>query len=112
MTAYVILEVEVKDIAEYLLHQQQLAPLLEAAGARYLARGGQSKALGVEDEPGRLMLIEFPSLEAIEALYNGEGYRQLMPQRDACSSTRILAVQGLQDDPHRPASITKLSGRR
>ncbi len=45
MVAYAIVEVDVHDIADYLLHQQQLAPLLESAGARYLARGGESQAL-------------------------------------------------------------------
>ena len=95
MAAYAILEVEVHDIAEYLVHQQQLAPLLEAAGANYLARGGSFRNYEGGEEPGRLMLIEFPSLEAMDAFYSSDAYRELRSQRDSCSKTRLLAVEGL-----------------
>ena len=95
MVAYAILEVDVHDIGEYLQHQQRVAPLLEAVGARYLARGGESRDYEGEEEPGSLILVEFPSLTAMDAFYNGEAYQQLRPHRDTCSKTRILAVEGL-----------------
>ena len=41
MTAYAIVDVTVHDIADFLMYQRKLAPLLRAAGARYLARGGE-----------------------------------------------------------------------
>ena len=41
MAAYVITDLEVFDIEHYLAYQQAVKPLLEAAGARYLARGGE-----------------------------------------------------------------------
>lgn len=96
MPAYAILEVEVHDIGEYLLHQSRVAPLLEAVGARYLARGGESRHYEGGREPGRLMVLEFPSLAAMDAFYLGEAYRELVAHRDACSRCRILAVEGLQ----------------
>lgn len=95
MAAYAILEVDVHDIGEYLLHQQRVAPLLEAAGARYLARGGESRDYEGSEEPGRLILVEFPSLAAMDAFYNGDAYRQLRSHRDTCSTTRVLGVEGL-----------------
>ncbi len=96
MAAYAILEVEVHDIGEYLLHQRQVAPLLEAVGARYLARGGESRGYEGVDQPASLMLVEFPSLAAMDAFYLGEAYRELISHRDTCSRCRILAVEGLQ----------------
>jgi uncharacterized protein (DUF1330 family) len=95
MAAYAILEVEVHDIAEYLVHHQQVAPLLEAAGARYLARGGSARDYEGAGEPGSLILIEFPSLAALDAFYTGPDYRELQGHRDSCSTSRILAVEGL-----------------
>jgi len=96
MPAYALLEVDIHDIGEYLLHQAQLSPLLEAAGARYLARGGESRHYeGDGDEPGRLILLEFPSLEAIDEFYASEAYRRLKAHRDTCSNSRIVAVDGL-----------------
>jgi uncharacterized protein (DUF1330 family) len=95
MVAYAIIEVDVHDIAEYLVHQQQLASLLEAAGARYLARGGELRSYEGDQEPGRLMVVEFPSLEVMDEFYHSAAYRALRPQRDACSRSRIVAVAGL-----------------
>ena len=96
MAAYAIVEVDVHDIADYLLHQKRVAPLLESAGARYLARGGESRDYEGEDEPGRLIVIEFPSLEFMDEFYTSDAYQELRVQRDACSSCRIIAVEGLQ----------------
>ena len=95
MTAYAIVEVEVHDIADYLEYQHLVAPLLESAGARYLARGGEFRIYAGAGEPGRLLLVEFPSLEAMDTFFASDAYNALKSQRDACSRSRIVAVQGL-----------------
>jgi len=107
MAAYAILEVEVHDIAEYLVHHQEVAQLLEAAGARYLARGGSARDYEGGSEPGSLMLIEFPSLAAIDAFYTGPAYRELRRHRDSCSTSRILAVEGLRGLPHGAETVSR-----
>lgn len=95
MVAYAIVEVDVHDIADYLVHQQLLVPLLQSAGARYLARGGELRHYEGDDEPGRLMVVEFPSLDAMDEFYQSEAYQALRSHRDACSRSRIVAVEGL-----------------
>ena len=95
MTAYAIVDVDVFDIEDYLLYQKALAPLLEAAGARYLARGGEFRVYEGDYQPGRLILVEFPSLESMDEFYESAAYQALKPQRQACSSSRIIAVQAL-----------------
>lgn len=94
MAAYAIVDVEVHDIAEFVAYQQKLAPLLRAAGARYLARGGEYRVYEGVYEPGRILLVEFPSLESMDAFYGSDAYLSLGVQRDACSRSRIIAVQG------------------
>ena len=39
MPAYAIVDVHILDIEHYLEYQHAIRPLVEAAGARYLARG-------------------------------------------------------------------------
>ena len=95
MAAYVITDLEVFDIEHYLAYQQALKPLLEAAGARYLARGGEFRVYQGDYQPRRLVLLEFPSLEAVDDFYESAGYQSLEAQRRACSSARIIAVEGL-----------------
>ena len=95
MAAYVITDLEVFDIEHYLAYQQAVKPLLEAAGARYLARGGEFRVYEGDYQPRRLVLLEFPSLEAVDDFYESAGYQALEAQRRACSSARIIAVEGL-----------------
>jgi uncharacterized protein (DUF1330 family) len=95
MSAYVVTDLEVFDIEHYLAYQQALKPLLEAAGARYLARGGEFRVYEGDYLPRRLIVLEFPSLGAIDDFYSSDAYLQLENQRRSCSSARIIAVDGL-----------------
>ena len=45
--------------------------------------------------PRRLVLLEFPSIDAWEAFYNGPTYQGLKGIRDECSSSRLVSVVGL-----------------
>ncbi|MGB1142201.1 MAG: DUF1330 domain-containing protein [Halioglobus sp.] len=39
--------------------------------------------------------MEFPSLEAMDSFYDSDEYHALDAQREACSSCRVIAVEGL-----------------
>jgi uncharacterized protein (DUF1330 family) len=91
MPAYVIFDVEIRDMARYQDFMSQVA-----AGARYLARGGAHKVHEGDWSPRRIVIIEFPSVAAWEAFYHGAVYRGLKGIRDECSSARLVAVEGLE----------------
>jgi uncharacterized protein (DUF1330 family) len=95
MSAYVIFDVEIRDPAQYQQFMQGVKPALEAAGARYLARGGAHKVYEGDWLPRRIVIIEFPSVAAWEAFYNGATYQGLKAIRDQCSNARLVSVEGL-----------------
>ena len=95
MTAYVIFDVEIRDMAQYQTFMAQVKPALEAAGGRYLARGGAHKVHEGDWQPRRIVLLEFPSVAAFEGFYHGPVYQGLKSIRDACSSARLVSVEGL-----------------
>jgi uncharacterized protein (DUF1330 family) len=96
MPAYVIFDVEIRDSARYQDFMKQVKPALEAAGARYLARGGAHKVHEGDWTPRRIVILEFPSVAAWEAFYNGPVYQGLKPIRDECSSARLVSVEGVE----------------
>lgn len=96
MSAYVIFDVEIQDMARYQVFMQGVKPALEAAGARYLARGGAHKIYEGDWTPRRIVILEFTSVAAWEASYNGDTYRGLKSIRDECSSARLVLVEGLE----------------
>ncbi|MCB1675906.1 MAG: DUF1330 domain-containing protein [Halioglobus sp.] len=95
MAAYAIVDLDVFDIEQYLEYQHAVKPLLDARGARYLARGGELRVFEGDFEPRRLIVLEFPSLADMEDFYASADYQALEPQRQACSSATIIGVQGL-----------------
>jgi uncharacterized protein (DUF1330 family) len=95
MSAYVIFDVEIRDMAKYQEFMAGVKTALEAAGARYLARGGALKVHEGDWEPRRIVIIEFPSVSAWEAFYNEPVYQGLKAVRDSCSSARLVCVEGL-----------------
>lgn len=68
---------------------------LEAAGARYLARGGAHRVWEGDWNPRRIVLLELPSTAAWEAFYTGPVYQGLKSIRDECSSARLVCVEGV-----------------
>ena len=95
MPAYVIFDVEITDAVRYQEFMSSVKPALEQAGGRYLARGGSHKVYEGDWKPRRIVLLEFPSAAAFEAFYNGPTYQGLKGIRDACSSARLVSVEGL-----------------
>jgi uncharacterized protein (DUF1330 family) len=95
MSAYVIFDVDISDMAKYQEFMAGVKPALEQAGAKYLARGGKHKVHEGDWSPRRIVLLEFPSLEAWDSFYNGPTYTSLKAIRDACSSARLVSVEGL-----------------
>jgi uncharacterized protein (DUF1330 family) len=95
MSAYVIFDVEIRDMARYQEFMNGVKPALEAAGARYLVRGGPHKVHEGDWEPRRIVLIEFPSEQAWDEFYNGPVYQGLKSIRDEVSSARLVSVAGL-----------------
>lgn len=95
MTAYVVFDVEIRDPGRYQEFMAKVKPALAEAGARYLARGGPHKVYEGDWTPRRIVLLEFPSVETWEAFYYGPVYQGLKAVRDACSSARLVSVEGL-----------------
>jgi uncharacterized protein (DUF1330 family) len=95
MSAFVIFDVEISDPARYQEFMNGVKPAPEQAGAKYLARGGAHKVYEGDWEPRRIVLLEFPSLQAWEDFYNGPVYQGLKSIRDECSSARLVGVTGI-----------------
>ena len=96
MSAYVIFDVEIRDMTEYQEFIKGVKPAVDQAGARYLARGGAHKVYEGDWQPRRVVILEFPSVAAWEAFYTGSVYQGLKAIRDECSSARLVSVEGIE----------------
>ncbi|HNH35636.1 MAG TPA: DUF1330 domain-containing protein, partial [Rhodocyclaceae bacterium] len=85
----------IRDPARYQEFMAGVKPALEAAGARYLARGGSHQVHEGDWQPRRIVILEFPTMAAWESFYQGPVYQGLKAVRDGCSSARLVSVEGV-----------------
>src|SRR5258708_19460535 len=101
MVAYVIADVEVLDPTKYEEYKKLTPEAIAKHGGRFLARGGQNAVLEGDWRPGRVIVIEFPSLEAARRFYTSVEYTAAR-RATASPSNGCLrsAVGGLSNYPH------------
>ena len=95
MKGYVIANVSVEDAAGYEGYRSQTAAIIEKYGGRFLVRGGAIEVK--EGEPGiaRLVILEFPSVEAARLFYDSPEYQAILPIRQAHAESSLCIVEGL-----------------
>ena len=92
---YVIFDVKIDDMLRYQDFMQYIKPTIEAAGGRYLVRGGEHEVVEGEWDPDRLVLFEFPSVKKAEEFYFSDNYQGGAKKiRDECSAGKVVVVEG------------------
>ena len=94
MPAYLIANIEVTDPAGFERYRQAEPAVIAAHGGRYLVRGGAVRA--VEGSPAlkRLVILEFPTMAALQAFYDSADYRPLLELRLASTRSEVAFVEG------------------
>ena len=95
MPAYVIVETNVTDAEQYERYKEAAPPAIAAYGGRYLARGGEKAVLEGDWDPVRVVILEFPDLEAAKRWYASEEYGEARKLREGAASLNMVAVEGI-----------------
>jgi uncharacterized protein (DUF1330 family) len=95
MVAYVIADVEVTDPVAYEEYKKLVPATLAAYGGRFVARGGQVEVLEGDWRPGRLVVIEFESVERARAWWASPEYREAKALRQRTSIGSLVIVEGV-----------------
>lgn len=94
MAAYWIGEHIVRDAAKFAEYLAKVVPMIERFGGRYLTRVGAHDVLDGDWRPNRVVVIEFPDMAAIKALYRSPEYQPLIALRRSAATDVIIAVEG------------------
>ena len=99
MPAYVVLDIEVTDAEAFARYKELGPPAVAAFGGRYLARGGTVDTLEGSWHPSRLVILEFPTVDAGRAWWASAEYGPAKALRQACARTEMLLVEGVSPGP-------------
>ena len=96
MAAYIIADVEILDSNKYEEYKKLVPQAIAKHGGRYVARGGQTAVLEGDWRPGRMIVLEFPSLEAARNFYTSIEYTAARRARaGATKKMNMVVVDGL-----------------
>jgi uncharacterized protein (DUF1330 family) len=95
VAAYVIVDVEVTDPARYAEYSKPVPESIAKHGGRFLVRGGTTTVFEGDWHPRRLVVIEFPSLEAALAWYHSDDYQELAKIRWSASTANFVVAEGV-----------------
>jgi uncharacterized protein (DUF1330 family) len=94
MVAYWIGEHAITDPTKFEQYLHKVVPMIERFGGRYLTRAGAPEILDGDWHPNRVVIIEFPDMETIRALFRSPEYKSLIALRRSAATDVIIAVEG------------------
>ena len=94
MPAYIIVDVTILNPANYEGYKKLTPASLIPYDGKFIARGGATETLEGDWQPGRIVLIEFPSVEKAKLWWNSEEYAPAKALRQANAETKMIVVEG------------------
>jgi uncharacterized protein (DUF1330 family) len=96
MPAYVVIETDVRDPEQYERYKAASPDTVQGGGGRFVVRGGELAVLEGDWNPSRLVILEFPDLEAVKQWYASPEYQEVRRLREGAANLRMVAAEGLE----------------
>ncbi len=94
MAALVIVDIEIKDPVRYEEYKKLAGRTVTDFGGRYVVRGGKVEVLEGRRRPGRIVVLEFPTVERAKEWWRSEAYRPAKELRRGSARTEMILVEG------------------
>jgi uncharacterized protein (DUF1330 family) len=96
MKAYMIVDVEVKDPVQYESYKKLTPTSLVPFQGKFVIRGGKSETIEGTWQPGRIVVLEFPSSDLARAWWSSSEYESAKKIRQSSSVTQMLLIEGFE----------------
>lgn len=94
-SAYILANVDVKNPAQYEEYKRLSTIAMKAHGAEVCIRGGQVDVLEGDWNPGRMVLLKFPSVEQARKFYDSNEYGAARKAREGIAVMRMVLIEGV-----------------
>lgn len=95
MPAYLVAQIKVTREDGWPEYRQQVGPVFAKFGGRYLVRGGPVETLEGAHDGRRLVIFEFPDMDAIRAAWTSPEYAPVKRLREGSGDVDVWAVPGV-----------------
>ena len=94
MAGYLIANIKVTDPEGFARYRAAAPEVIARHGGRYLIRGGDMERLENADGFNRVVVLEFPSLDAARRFYRSAEYADLLKLRADSTVSQAILVEG------------------
>ena len=91
---YIVANLKVEDADGYEAYRSRVREIIERHGGNILVRGGQVEVREGTLERGRVIVIEFESMDAARAFYDSADYQEIVPIRQRHADGLLFLVEG------------------
>jgi uncharacterized protein (DUF1330 family) len=95
MPAYVISEIEVRDLVATETYRTLAAKSIAQYGGRYLVRNGAASVVEGGPPPNSIVVVEFPSMARLREWYASPEYAEALKVRRTALDRRLIFVEGV-----------------
>lgn len=95
MAAYVIVDVTIMDPIEYETYKKLTPASIAAYNGKFIVRGGETEILEGDWQPGRVVVVEFPTLAIAKAWWASDEYAVAKIIRQRTAETKMIVVEGV-----------------
>jgi uncharacterized protein (DUF1330 family) len=95
MKAYIIVDVNITNPSRYEDYKKLTPASLVPYEGKFIVRGGTTETLEGEWSPGRVVILEFPSVQQAKAWWSSAGYAPAKVIRQSAADTKMIMVEGV-----------------
>ncbi|MBI5476346.1 MAG: DUF1330 domain-containing protein [Ignavibacteriales bacterium] len=95
MSAYVIVDIKVKNPIRYEEYKKMAEATVKQFGGKYIVRGKPAEILEPGWTPNRLVILEFPSVEQAKLWWNSDEYAEAKRLRYETADSTMIVVEGI-----------------
>lgn len=94
MTAYLVLDLTVNDLGDFLPYVEAIPMFIAKHGGRYASKGANPVVMEGDWSPERLVILEFPSRGHAQAFLADPDAQDLFSRRHRSTTSRLVLVDG------------------
>jgi uncharacterized protein (DUF1330 family) len=94
MSAYLVLDLKVNDLREFLPYVEAIPAFIAKHGGRYASKGAHPVVMEGDWRPQRLVILEFPSRGHAQAFLSDPEAQDLFARRKRSTTSRLVLVDG------------------
>ena len=93
MGAFMIIQADITDPEQFMEYAKRAPALIEKFGGRYRCMRGQVEQLEGKPDNRKIVVSEWPSMEAAQAFWNSDEYAELKKVREGAADIDVNLVE-------------------